>query len=131
MTFITGTLWSFSLLTLLLGILGINAIVAAAQSSSVRETSLRMALGERRFRSAIRVLGIGLRPAVIGAIIGAVAAVPVVGVFENQLFLTGDGMKLSIAVMTGFALVLSSIVAGALPAYRAARTDMVRALRVE
>jgi putative ABC transport system permease protein len=84
MTFFTGTIWVFSVLTLFLGILGINAIVAAAQSKSVRETGVRMALGEGRLRSAVRVLGIGLRRAVIGAIIGAVIAVPVIGVFDSR-----------------------------------------------
>jgi ABC-type lipoprotein release transport system permease subunit len=40
-------------------------------------------------------------------------------------------MKVSIVMLTGLVLVLSSVLAGMMPAYRAARTDLVGALRVE
>jgi ABC-type antimicrobial peptide transport system permease subunit len=115
---------------LLLAALGIYGVIAYAVLQRTQEIGLRMALGASR-RAIVafvlrRALGLGL----VGLVLGSLAAVAL-----NRLLvgLLPEITPLEPAILaTATAVLLTCmIVAGALPAWRAARVDPLVALRTE
>ena len=109
------------------GLYGVTAYVVARRTS---EIGIRMALGADR----TRILGLVLRGAVlqlaVGLAIGIPAALAGGRLLANQLYAvrSHDPMVIGVAaaVLAGCALV-----AGFVPAQRAASIDPIRALRIE
>ena len=126
----TGLLGAFGLLALLLSAVGIYGVAAEAVAQRTREIGLRMALGARSADIARSVMGRGMALAAGGIAAGAAAAFFLVRYVKALLFgiQPGDPMALAAAVVLLFAV---AVVAGAIPARRAARIDPVAALRCD
>ncbi|MGE5324291.1 MAG: ADOP family duplicated permease [Actinomycetota bacterium] len=120
----------FALLALLLAAIGIYGVTAYTVARRTNEIGIRIALGATHsnvtslvFRGIFTQVALGLAIGLPGAIAGA-------HLLASQLYNTTsyDPLILSIAVVV---LSISALLAGLLPARRAARVDPLRALRIE
>jgi len=118
------------LVGLLLAAVGLYGIVAYLAGQRTREIGVRMALGASH-RDVLRlVVGDGMRPVVVGMVIGLLLAVAVTRLL--MAFLLGVSPLDTVTFVAGAALLTAAaLTASYLPARRAAATDPVRALRAE
>jgi putative ABC transport system permease protein len=128
LTMAVGALGSISLLV---GAVGIVTIMTIAVAERTAEIGLLVALGARRRT----ILGLFLGEAVVLSAAGGVLGLAI-GIGLAQLIrLALPGLPVStpvtFAVLAELAAVLIGLVAGVLPAQRAARLDPVQALRAE
>ena len=120
----------FSVIALSLVAAGLSGVVAHAVAQRRREIGIRMALGATA--SAVRrlVLGQGMKPVVVGLVLGVAGALAISRLLEATLF----GVSSHDFVSYGAAcLVLggTALVAGLIPAHRATQVNPMEALRVE
>ena len=109
---------------------GLYALLAFTVAARTREIGIRMALGAQT-ASVVRVVARqGARLLVIGLMIGVAVAAAATKVLESRLFGVSrlDPLTYAVAVLT---LVATGVVAFALPARQAAKTDPVLALRTD
>ena len=123
-------LTGFAGLALLLAAVGIYSVLSYAVRRRVREIGIRMALGAQ-IADVLRMVVIeGMRPTLIGVVIGLVGALAlgrllssvIYGVSARDLATFGSVAALMTAV---------GLVASTLPAYRATRVDPMKTLREE
>jgi predicted permease len=120
----------FGGLALVLASIGLYGVMSYTVSQSTRELGLRMALGAGTSNLLRLVLSRGLLLTSIGVIIGFGLALLLTRLLGNLLFHVSPRDPLAFAV--AFAVMtLASLAASFLPAWRATRTDPIRALRAE
>jgi macrolide transport system ATP-binding/permease protein len=111
-----------------LAALGTYGLVSHVVTQSRHEIGIRLALGATSQSVLRRFLGRGLRLGAIGALVGTVAALGVGRLLERVLFGVTPTDPVSFSRAT--AVVLAAVALATLvPAWRAARTDPLRALR--
>lgn len=121
---------SFGALALVLAAMGLYGVISYSVERRTRDVGIRMALGARPGDVIGQVLRQGLRLAVIGVGIGALAAAAVAQVLQSLLY--GVSAFDPVAYALAAALLLAvAVAANLIPAWRAARTDPMRALRYE
>ena len=123
-------LGGFGGLALFLAAIGLYGVISYSVARRTREVGIRMALGARPQAVLKLVLGQGLKLAVIGIGIGAVISAGVAQVLRSVLY---GVSALDPIAYAGAALVLLAVavIANLIPAFRAARTDPMRALHYE
>jgi ABC-type antimicrobial peptide transport system permease subunit len=117
-------------LALLLTALGLYGVTAYGVASRTREIGVRMALGAGRSGIMRAVVGGPLLETVLGLAIGLPLAMLVGRAIGSQLYGLGAQNPLVWSITIGI-LVVTSILAAAIPARRAASIDPSRALRGE
>ena len=121
-------LFVFGAAGMALAVLGTYGLVAHTVKQSTHEIGIRMALGASRLAVLRGFLGRGLRLGAIGAALGAVAALGIGRLLERALF--GVSATDAVSFSRALAIVLAGVIVATLvPAWRAARTDPLRALR--
>jgi putative ABC transport system permease protein len=128
--FRTTLLSVFAGIALLLAALGIYGVLAYFVSQRSRELGIRLALGAAPDALFRMVVGQGLRPVAVGAVIGLAGALAATTLLQSMLF----GIAPADPVTYGSAIALLAIVAlaaCAIPALRATRVDPLVALRDE
>jgi ABC-type antimicrobial peptide transport system permease subunit len=118
----------FGGLALLLATIGLYGVLSYTVSQRTRELGLRMALGAGTSNVLGLVMSHGLALTAGGVVLGAVAALNLTRLMGSMLYKVSPRDPLAF----GSAFVVMAIAALAacfLPAWRAARTDPVRALR--
>ncbi len=126
--FFARTVGAFALAALLLAAFGVYAVAALRQQQRVAEFGLRLAIGARPGLLIRQMLGESLLPVLAGIALGTGAALGVLRLLQNQLFGI-EGAQLGV-VGSGIAVLLVAALAAALiPAWRAARTEPMVALR--
>ena len=120
----------FAALALLLGALGIYAIVAHSVAERRREIGIRLALGARPRTVLRQVVQSALGLAVAGAAIGAVSAFGLTRFLESLLFGVEPTDAATFASMAALLMAIAALAAW-LPARRVMRVDPVKALREE
>jgi predicted permease len=123
-------LGSFGALALLLAAIGLYGVISYSVERHTREVGIRMALGARPSAVLAHVLGQGLRLAAIGIGVGVVAAAAVAQVLQSLLYGVSALDPVAYA-FAGAVLLAVAFAANLIPAWRAARTDPMRALRYE
>ena len=111
-----------------LAALGTYGLVSYTVKQSTHEIGIRMALGATAPSVVRQFLARGLRLGAMGAMVGTVVALLVGGLLRGVLF----GVSPTDAASFGraLALVLTAVLVATLgPAWRASRTDPLRALR--
>ena len=118
----------FGSLALLLAAIGLYGVMSYTVSQSTRELGLRMALGASVSSLLRLVMSQGLALTALGVFVGAAAALTMARLIGNLPYKVSPNDPLSygaaLVVMT-----MASIAACLLPAWRATRTDPLRALR--
>jgi putative ABC transport system permease protein len=121
---------AFGLLATLLAAIGLYGVMSYAVSLRRREIGIRIALGAER----AHVLGLVLREVAIltavGVLLGLAGGYGLGRFVESQLYgmTPSDPLSFTLATVT---LLSTSLLAGYLPAARAARVDPMTALRSE
>jgi len=120
----------FGVLGLILAAVGIYAVMAYSVAQRTREIGIRVALGANRGRVLGLVLREGMKLAVIGTILGLLAAAGAARMVSGLLY---NVSALDPVAFIGVPLILMGVAALAvyLPARRAATLDPIRALRSE
>jgi predicted permease len=118
----------FALLASLLAVVGLHGVLSFVVARRTRELGIRIALGADRGR-VIRLIMMGMAPVILFGIAAGVIAGLLCGRFvESQLF----GVKAAdpLVFATGAAiLLLASLLAAFIPAWRASRIDPMVSLR--
>jgi putative ABC transport system permease protein len=128
--FSTVLMVCFAALALALTCVGIYGVASYSVSQRVQEIGVRIALGAKPGSVVALVVRQGVRPAVIGLLVGVVLALGLSRILTKLLFGVGPRDPLSFAAVAAVLLGVA-IVASYLPARRAARVDPASALRVE
>ncbi len=128
--FLSVLVASFAGLAVLLAAIGIYGVLSYAVTARTREIGIRMSLGATQAGVLAKVLGEGMRLALVGFVIGAAGAFAAGRVLASVLHEVKPGDP---AVFTATAGVLAAVALAAcyLPARRAARLDPMAALRDE
>ena len=117
-------------LALVLAAIGLYGVMSYAVSQSTRELGLRMALGAGASNLLRLVLSRGLALTGAGVLLGAATALLLTRLLGNLLYKVSP--RDPVAFGCAFAVMaLVSVAACLLPAWHAARTDPMRALRTE
>jgi putative ABC transport system permease protein len=121
---------AFATLGLALAAVGVFGVVHYAVAERTREIGVRVALGARPIDVVRLVVSQGMRMPSIGIVIGLVASVWLMRLMSRFLFEVGTTDAVTFAV-GGAVLTTVAAVACYVPARRAARADVVNALRQE
>ena len=120
----------FAVVALLISVVGVAGVLAFSVSGRIREFGIRLAVGSQPSRILTAVVGEGAVMAVLGVVVGAgagYAAARIVASFIQQTQLPGV-VPIAAAILV---LVAAAVVASLMPAARAARVDVMQALRSE
>jgi predicted permease len=120
----------FALASLLVATLGLYAVMAYAVTERSREFALRMAVGATRGQIARLIVNGGLEAIAAGFLIGGIGTFFTVRLLSTLLFGVVPFDPVSFAAAAGV-LVLTVLLAGLVPARRAASIQPMEALRTE
>ena len=120
----------FGLLALLLACVGLYGVMSYGVARRTNEIGIRMALGAQGRSVLWLVLREALLLVVIGLVVGVLASLALTKTAESLLYQLKPNDPLTIALAT-IVLMVVAVVAGYLPARRAARVDPMTALREE
>ncbi|PWT85099.1 MAG: hypothetical protein C5B58_03620 [Acidobacteria bacterium] len=126
----TWLLGIFAGVALLLASIGIYGAVAYTVEQRTGEIGVRMALGAQT-RDVLRlIINQGMKPVVIGLVIGILSAIALGRLIASQLYQVSAHNP---ALLAGSTLLLAAtaLIACLLPARRATQVDPIQALRVE
>lgn len=128
--FSTLLLGAFAGLAVLLAAGGIYSVLSYSVRRRVNEIGIRMALGARINDVLRMIVYEGMKLALFGVLIGAVAALAFGRVMSSLIFQVRPGDPLTFVAVTAL-LGAVAFLASVVPAYRAARVDPMKALRYE
>lgn len=115
---------------LLLAAMGIYGVISFLVAQRTSEFGTRVALGATPLHILALVVSQGMRPVLLGAIVGIAACFPATRIIEHLLFKTSR-LDPPTFVAVGAVLMGSAALACYLPARRATRVDPMVALRYE
>ncbi|MCU1381593.1 MAG: Multidrug transporter substrate-binding protein [Acidobacteria bacterium] len=121
---------AFAGIALLIAVVGVAGVLAFSVSARTREFGIRLAVGSAPRQLLARVLAEGARIAAIGTVAGAAGGYAVARIaarlFEH-VQVPGPIAVIAAAVL----LIAAAVAASLMPAARAARVDVIQALRAE
>ena len=121
---------AFAGVAILLTAIGLYGVLSHAVTEQRREIGIRMALGARSSEVLSHVLGNALGMVAVGLVLGLVGALALTRVMKSLLFEVSslDPIALTFGCLS---IALIGLLAGFLPAHRAAQVDPVTTLRDE
>jgi predicted permease len=128
--FITILLLAFALIGVTLAVVGVYGVLAQVARNRTREMGIRLALGAQAAQVRWLVVSQGLRLALIGLVLGALAAVASTRVMGALLFHVAPNDPLTLAAVAAL-LAVTSLAASWLPALKASRADPALTMRAE
>lgn len=121
---------AFAVIALLLAGAGLYGVLAYLVAQRTTEIGIRIALGAQRAQMLRLMLVDGVRPALVGLILGLLASMGVARLIQSMLYETAP-LDPAIFAAVALTLLLVAAVACVVPAWRASRLDPVQALRSE
>ena len=121
---------TFAGLAVLLAAIGIYSVLSYSVGQRVSEIGIRRALGAPAATLIRTVVSDGMKPALVGIVIGLAAAAALGRVMTTLLFGVGPHDAVTLAGVS-IAVVLIALLAAVVPAYRATRINPLQALRTE
>jgi putative ABC transport system permease protein len=118
----------FAAVALVLASVGIYSVLSYIVSGRSREIGIRTALGAQTSDVIRLIVREGMQPAVVGIVVGIVAALGSASVLERIVFGVSASDPLILAAVAGV-LALVALAASLVPAFRASRVDPLAALR--
>ena len=121
---------AFAGLALLLAAVGIYSVLAYAVRRRMREIGIRMALGAQISDVLRMVVLEGMKPTLLGVLIGLVGALALGRVLSSVIY--GVSAR-DLATFSTVAVLMTGVglLASTLPAYRATKVDPMKTLREE
>lgn len=129
-SFSASLVLAFAMLSLMLAAVGLYGVLSYLVTQRVSEIGIRMALGAQRSEVLRLVLTDGLRPVLVGLVIGLVGGAAAGMLIQSILFGTRPLDPVVFVAMVG-SLFVTAMIASAVPALRACRIEPTRALRTE
>jgi predicted permease len=128
--FAANLILAFAALSLLLAAVGLYGVSSYLVTQRVPEIGVRIALGAQREQILRLILFDGLRPALLGLILGLTASIGATQLIRSMLYGTKpyDPPVIGTVIVT---LLLVASIACIFPAWRASRLDPMQALRTE
>jgi predicted permease len=128
--FAANLVLGFAALSLLLAAVGLYGVLSYLTTQRTPDIGLRIAVGAKRSQLLRLVLFEGLRPAMVGLILGVGASALATQLLRSMLYGT---RPLDPAAFAGAAAMLGAVavLACLIPAWRASRIDPMQALRTE
>jgi len=123
-------LLAFALLSLILAAVGLFGVLSFLVSQRTAEIGIRLALGAQRNQIARLMLADGMRPALLGLVLGLAASAVTTRLIRSMLFGTHPFDPIVFALVT-ITLLCVATAACFIPAWRASRMDPTQALRAE
>jgi ABC-type antimicrobial peptide transport system permease subunit len=120
----------FAALSLLLAAVGLFGVLSYIAAQRTGEIGVRIALGAQREHVLRLMLADGLRPAIIGLVLGLIASAGVTRLIQSLLYGT-QPLDPIVFGLVSVALLAVAAVACLVPAWRASRLDPLEALRTE
>jgi len=120
----------FAAVALAIAIVGVAGVLAFSVSARTREFGIRLAVGSQPGRLLAGVIGQGAVMAGAGVVAGAVLGYAVARVAGGYIPDVRMPSALPV-IVSAFVLLAAAVIASAVPAARAARVDVIQALRSE
>jgi predicted permease len=120
----------FALVALAIAIVGVAGVLAFSVSARTREFGIRLAIGSQPSRLLAGVIREGAVMATAGIVAGAACGYVLARLAGSYLLDMKMPSPLPV-VASAFILLVAAVAASALPAARAARVDVIQALRAE
>jgi ABC-type antimicrobial peptide transport system permease subunit len=120
----------FASIALVLAAAGLYGVLAYLVAQRTVEFGIRIALGAQRDQLLKKVLLDGMRPALVGLLLGLAASAASVRLIGSMLYET-QPLDPAVFVAVAGLLLLVAIAACLVPAWQAARLDPMQALRTE
>lgn len=121
---------AFAIIALILAAAGLYGVLTYLVTQRTSELGIRIALGARREQLLSAVLLDGLRPALLGLLIGLAASAAAVRLIASMLYQTEPLDPAVFATVTLILLAIATL-ACLVPAWRASRLNPMQALRTE
>ena len=128
--FVTFVLGGFAALALVLALVGVYGVMSYIVRQRQREIAVRIAVGARRPQVIAMIVGQSFGYTAVGILVGLAAAVAGTRLMSGLLFGVTSTDSATFVSATA-AVILAALTATAIPAWRAAKTTPVSALRVE
>jgi predicted permease len=126
-TFVFG---GFAIVALAIAVVGVAGVLAFSVSARTREFGIRLAIGAEPRHLLQRVIVEGAVMGGAGIIVGAAGGF-VLARLAGSYFEIMQTPGAIVIVVSAFVLLAATVIASALPAARAARVDVIQALRAE
>ena len=128
--FAANLVLAFAALSLLLAAVGLYGVLSYLVTQRVSEIGIRVALGAQREQILRLVLFDGLRPALLGMILGLTASAGTTQLIRSMLYGTApyDPTVIAAVILT---LLSIALIACVFPAWRASRLNPMQALRMD
>lgn len=128
--FAANLVLAFAALSLLLAAVGLYGVLSYLTTQRTPDIGLRIAVGAQRSQLLRLVLFEGLRPAILGLILGVAASALATQLLRSMLYGTRP-LDPATFVAAATMLVAVAVLACLIPAWRASRIDPIQALRTE
>jgi putative ABC transport system permease protein len=126
----SGMIGVFALMALALATVGVYGLITYTVAERRREIGIRLALGAQGSDVRRLVVGQGLRLTLVGLVIGLGGAIAIGQWLRGMLFRLGAAHLPTLLSVSAILLAVAAL-ASWIPARRAARTDLLGALRTE
>jgi len=123
-------LLAFAVLSLILAAVGLFGVLSYLVALRTTEIGIRIALGAGRDQVMRLMIGDGLRPALIGLVLGLIASAGLTRLIKSMLYDT-TALDPAVFAAVSVTLLVVAVAACAVPAWRASHLDPITALRME
>lgn len=139
---LNGVMWVVGIMTILIGIVGIGNIMVITVKERTREIGIRKALGATPFSIIMMILQEALLMTVSAGYIGLVAGIGLIQLIASAMsdagvdehgqtnsYIGRPEVDVEVAMVATLILIVAGVVAGLIPAIRAANINPITAIR--